>query len=168
MCWMHPYTLTLFFLSYFHFICSKALLIKNTNEITGNKPCLHTEIRAVESWRLEESTTITKSHHPHHNHCRGLSATSSPFLARAFFPSHSRLWSEFLESTFFINKLQSQTKVPCRRICNGCVAEMKFGRHLHVCVAFTFSNWMHFQTARTSPFYLFRNKAETAYTSFWK
>lgn len=84
-----------FFLSCFHFICSKALLIKNTNEITGNKPCLHTEIRAVESWRLEESTTITESNHPHHNHCHGLSATSSPFLARAFFPSHSRLWSEF-------------------------------------------------------------------------
>lgn len=145
-----PYYICLYFCS-FVFV-QKCYSLTMPIEITGNKPCLHTKMRAVESWRLEETTVITKSNHPHHNHCH----RSSLFLAHEFFPLSL--------------PVTVQTPITRRRICNGCkwMLKVKSGRHLHMCVAFVFSNGMHFQTASTCHFCLFRNKAETACNSFWK
>lgn len=64
------------------------------------------------------------------------------------------LQSELLESTFFI-RIQLQTKVPFKRICNGCIAKSKVKRYLPMCVGTRISNGMHFQTeAQISHFHL--------------
>ena len=87
-----------------------------------------------------------------------LTQKNSPqiFLLHAsFFFSSYPLQSELLESTFLV-RIQLQTKVPLKRICNECIAKSKVKKtSAHVCVGTGFSNGLHFQTeAQLSHFHL--------------
>lgn len=66
--------------------------------------------------------------------------------------------SELLESTFFI-RIQLQTKVPFKTICNGCIAKSKVKRHLPMGVGTRFSNRMHFQTEEQLSHFHLQKKA---------